>query len=516
MMRVRSILVAFGLLAPGCSADPPSTVPDRGSSTTSEGQTSQQEPSSGTSSTDSLDSGETTIAATTTSGSDGSATSGDGSMTSGTDGSGSESTGETAECRHDEPPGNASGTLDWALTVGTQVRVDDLATDAMDNVLVTGGLVQADFGNGPIESVGSPVDGVAAADGYVAKYDPIGELLWVWVTGLSGPDTAHALVVDAAGDVIVGTNVDGQNLLKLDGATGAPLWAVAIADPVAGELDIMEMTIAPNGDVIATGFVNDGAWHFVLARIDGDGNTVWTRELVTTGGILDAGVQYTENGIAWLGQFTGTLELESGDLVATDSWGMGDLVLVRLDDDGNVEWGIAPAPSADDLYTTGFAADPCGGLYAYGSFRGTLDVGVDPLVKDGGDFDLFLVRFDGSGNPEWARQYGWSAAHGARRIAVDPQGSVILTGGIFQADFGAEHFEFDTYNGFMAMINREGDALWADVFESDWQTSDVAAVDSQGRVVVVGNYDTSVTIDGVEYEGGPSYENDLYLATFDF
>ncbi|MCK4719058.1 hypothetical protein KAU08_00290, partial [bacterium] len=86
----------------------------------------------------------------------------------------------------------------------------------------------------------------------------------------------------------------------------------------------------------------------------------------------------------------------------------------------------------------GVAADGSGYVYITGYFRSTVDFdpgGGDPHTSNGGA-DVFLSKFDSSGNFEWALTWGGSGYDRGYGVAVDGSGKVYVTGVFeFKVDF---------------------------------------------------------------------------------
>lgn len=75
--------------------------------------------------------------------------------------------------------------------------------------------------------------------------------------------------------------------------------------------------------------------------------------------------------------------------------------------------------------------DSLGNVYMTGFFSGTVDfdpgAGVANLTS-AGDQDIFISKFDASGNYIWAKSIGGTSQDNGNAIAVDTLGNIYVTG----------------------------------------------------------------------------------------
>lgn len=85
---------------------------------------------------------------------------------------------------------------------------------------------------------------------------------------------------------------------------------------------------------------------------------------------------------------------------------------------------------ANDHYAERVALDAAGNIYLVGSFEGGLDFNGKSVVSAGG-FDIFIAKFDPSGNVLWAQRFGTATAADAEAgqvIAADAAGNIVIAG----------------------------------------------------------------------------------------
>jgi hypothetical protein len=119
------------------------------------------------------------------------------------------------------------------------------------------------------------------------------------------------------------------------------------------------------------------------------------------------------------------------------SMGSGlDVFVAKLDESGSTVWS-RQFGDASDQAGTGIAVDPAGSVVLTGQFAGQINLGGLPLASAGTQ-DVFLGKLDGSGNYQWSGRFGDSAGQFSTGVATDHDGNVLLTGYFSGAvDFGA-------------------------------------------------------------------------------
>ena len=92
-----------------------------------------------------------------------------------------------------------------------------------------------------------------------------------------------------------------------------------------------------------------------------------------------------------------------------------------------VEWN---AQFGDNTNQTPYsiAIDAAGNVYAAGIFDGAIKHGNTTLIAQG-SLDLFLLKYDPTGKPVWAKQFGDANAQYGGAVAVDSVGDLFFAGG---------------------------------------------------------------------------------------
>lgn len=161
------------------------------------------------------------------------------------------------------------------------------------------------------------------------------------------------------------------------------------------------------------------------------------------------------------------------------------------------------------------ALDPAGYVVATGSFFGAIDLGGGPL-SSAGQQDVYLAKFDSSGNHIWSRRFGDAVAQFARTVVIDGSGNVILTGSFNgSVNFGGTSLvSAGGLDIFVVKFDTNGGLVWSKRFgDANTQTGNDVALDSAGNLIATGAFSGSV-----DFGGGmlaSAGQSDIYLVKFD-
>ncbi len=385
-----------------------------------------------------------------------------------------------------EAPLTAGG---WGMGAGGADTGRAVATDAAGNVYTVGTFTgTVDFDPRPATTF---LTSVGAADGYVAKYDPAGNLKWAKRLGGSAADAAVAVTIDAAGNVLV-------------------------AGTFTGSADFGPTTLAGHAP---------GRDAFVL-KMTAAGDFVWAKQL---GGVKDetvAGVAADAAGnVFTTGTFAGTADFDpdakkAANLTSTLKTSPAntpsrDLFLSKLALDGKYLWA-RKAGDATDETAAGVGVDALGRAFVSGNHD---------YFEHGG----FVTQFDAAGAAGWttsllATRLSATVAAGDgvyavgshfvklnadagyiiayreltqyyRAVTVDAAGSVYATG------YYDDGRDFDPGPGVFPLTPAVGGVWGAFVAKYDAAGAFVNAVSASGADPAVGN-GVAVTADGTVFVTG--------------
>lgn len=235
-----------------------------------------------------------------------------------------------------------SGKVIWGKSFGNYLYEATVAVDSAGNVLLVGAFDDPiDFGNGSFNTAGGK-------DVFVAKLDADGKPLWSKRFGdAAGDQYGASVAVDSAGNVLV----VGVYTSSIDFGSGPLLTS-------SGEKD---------------GFV---------AKLDANGGALWSVGFNGKEGMSCRGVAADSAGnVLITGNFSGATSFGDGLLGST---GKGGAFLAKLDSDGNYVWskGFGDVGGQDPR---GIAVNGVGEAFITGGFTSPIDFGDGPLVSAGYD-----------------------------------------------------------------------------------------------------------------------------------
>lgn len=320
---------------------------------------------------------------------------------------------------------DANGARVWTRQLGSVADENSFGatSDTSGNVYVTGSTTGGLDGNAL----------VGGTDIFLVKYDTNGNRQWTRQLGTTANEAAYNVVTDASGNVYIGGetagNLDGNTsaggvdlfLTKYD-TNGNRLWtrllgtsaqdsAWDIANDASGNLYLTGTTSGA-----LDGQTNAGGSDGFVVKYDANGNRQWTRLFGTAAFESANGIIVDANGNLYL---TGTT---FGALDGTNA-GVQDVFVAKYDNNGNQQWMRQLGSAALDV---GFdiAVDATGNVYAGGRTEGDLDGNTGA-----GDVDVFVVKYDASGNRQWTRQFGTSVVDEMQEIMTDNAGGIYVSGG---------------------------------------------------------------------------------------
>lgn len=358
----------------------------------------------------------------------------------------------------------------WAYDYGYGI-----GTDAAGNIYVAGKYEEdgAVFGNTTVQCAGNH-------DVFVAKYSPSGVFQWVRTGGGDMGDYAHGMTVDAAGNVYIAGEIDGDSY-----------FGTTFVDANPGTDDIVVAKYNTNGDLL---WVKDfGGYHRDDARgiaVDGSGN------------IFIVGVF---RNAAMFGSIT----------INAASTDVDDAFVAKLDPNGNPIWAKQIGGAGDDT-GKGIGVDAAGNVYVTGGFMGTATFGSTTVVGSSTDFrDMYLAKFDNNGALQWVKKTDGTYDEVGWGIAVDALGNSYVTGE-YHADpyFGTQQLiAHGNGDAFVVKYDAAGNMLWASTFGDDLVDRARGVAVGAGKVYITGQYGGTVTHGSSTITAKDS--SDIFVAAFD-
>jgi hypothetical protein len=406
----------------------------------------------------------------------------------------------------------------WAQT-GTCTTTDtgsSITSDNSGNVYTTGYY----FGSNLTFSTTTLIN-AGNYDAYVVKHDNGGNFQWAISIGGAFDDVPNSIACDNFGNVFVTgyytssplvigsytlTNSGGTDVFvaKLD-ANGNVMWAKSFGDNMTEE----PYGITTDGsNVFVTGqfqsntinfgtstLTCNGAGDVFVTKYDNNGNELWAKGFGDSG--LEIGYDVTvtnTNDIYVTGSFK-SANLTFSTYTLTNVGG-SDYFVIRYDALGNEVWAKSAGGNFDDAGTS-IKQGTSGEILTTGYFRSSnISFGATTFTNAGvTNADIFVVKYDLSGNEIWSRAYGGNLDDIAYGVVVDPSGNVFIGGHIHSSSvtFGSYILNCGGVgDGFVTEINTFGNVIWAqnEGGLNDDGINDIN-IDSGFNILVAGYYNSA-------------------------
>lgn len=274
-------------------------------------------------------------------------------------------------------------------------------------------------------------------DGVIVKLNATGGIEWLRCLGGNKADDFNAVRQTSDGGYIaIGKTYSNNNgtvganhgytdiwVVKLT-ATGLVDWQKCLgSSSYDGGYAILE---SPDGGYVLTGYVegndgdvsgNHGSMDLWVAEIDGIGRVLWQQCLGGSGRDLGTSIVATYGGYV----VTGQTESTDGDVSGGHgvSYDVGDLWVVRIDDDGTLIWQKCIGGSAIEVGSSVICTSD-GGL-AIAGYTGSTD---GDIPESHGGYDLLVVKLGSDAAPiptaeSIALSAGWNFVSTPKRLADD-------------------------------------------------------------------------------------------------
>ncbi len=352
---------------------------------------------------------------------------------------------------------------------------------------------------------------------------------WAWAStaGSSGDDEATSVAADVSGNVYVTGHFSGGSLvagsftlsnpspgnrqfflIKYD-RTGAVLWAKS-----AGGSDDDEGTsvaVDGSGNVYVCGSFESASINFGTAALNNNSNAgladIFLVKYNAAGSLQWAktygdGLQEVANdiavdaagNIAMTGNFF-SLSVLFGNYGVINS-GVSDAFVAKFNTNGSALWAKRIGGGQTDN-GVGVGIDGNGNVYVAGDYNSNTVSSFSPALSNSGGFDIFLAKFDNSGNVLFSQRYGGSGDESPTALHVQSNGNIFLCG-YFES--GSLQFGTTTISNvvsrsmFLARMSNAGVAQWAQKYSGTQNSIPSSLAQGGTSIYMSGSFDmTSVT-----------------------
>jgi hypothetical protein len=410
---------------------------------------------------------------------------------------------------------------EWATGIpGTNVTTGDegisAATDQQGSIFVTG------YFSSPTITFGTyTLTNQGFTDIYIAKYDANGNVLWA--KGIGGTDYEQGLSVttDKNGDVYLTgffssaalvfstytltTTAPASGYLAKYNSSGALQWVKKIGG--AGYDFSQSVTSDEANNVYLTGrmssssmtigtytLINSGGANIFIAKFDSNGNVKWATRAGGTSTDLSYSIANKNNVLYITGNSDSPQLIFQQDTVINNN-GNPVCFIAKYDTSGNSIWAKAMAGTSTGNCVS---ADSLNNVIITGDFNSTyLILGTDTLYNDGpsGTNDIFIAKYNSTGNVSWAKSMGGSANWDIGwSVATDKSSNIYFMAGFTSPSIILNSDTIYSPNGapdpmFLVKYDPLGNILCYSTLASGGDDISGLATDNFGNVFFCGDYE---------------------------
>jgi hypothetical protein len=362
---------------------------------------------------------------------------------------------------------NSLGEIIWLKGISgiNNEEILKVNTDNNNNVYVLGAF------NSPSITIGSTtLTNSGYYDIYLAKLNSDGDL--IWVKSISGTDneSAEGLTVDSSGNVYVGGRFSSTSitigttvlnnattsgagfLLKFD-SLGNPIWNKVINGSIYDYVEAV--SVDSLGNVFIAGGFNSPTLSFdttvlnntnnykdiFIAKYNSTGIFQWAKKIGGTDDDDVRNIKLDNDGNLYLtGHFNSpVLTLGTTTLTRTSTQ---DIFLTKYNTNGNLLWAKKAGNSSYNV-STGLTIDSDNNSYISGAYFNSITFGNLPQLVSQGNQDVFLTKYDATGNAIWSKSNGGIYNDFGFALTSNQSNEVFLTGTI-----GPQCTPFDDINAY--------------------------------------------------------------------
>lgn len=449
----------------------------------------------------------------------------------------------------------------WAKSSGGNngEKSNSVTTDAAGNIYITGGFSSdsISFGSTTLYNV----IGAPSIQFFIAKYDPAGNALWAKSAGGLAPDEGNGIVADNSGNIyatgyfqsdtvifgaytLVNSMTDYSSdifIVKYD-TNGNVLWAKSsggnrydyghgIGTDSNGNVYVSGRFMSDSISLDAINLVNRGDISAVIGldlfitKLSPSGNVIWANRAGGIGGESGEGLTVDAFDNIYMTGTYGSDSIHFGAFTLANTHdsttNYGNVFIVKYNTSGNVLWAKNSGGTFSDEGNC-VTTDLTGNVFVTGFFFSkTFTIGTTTLVNadtTGMNFDMFLLKYDASGNFLWANSAGGNDYDEGMGATTDNLGNTYVTGyySSISCSFGTTTLVNSgsafTPNIFLAKYDAAGNLLYAytpagnSVDEGHGLTTDIT-----NNIYMTGFYRSTNTIFGATTLPQAGY-GDVFLA----
>lgn len=317
---------------------------------------------------------------------------------------------------------NLFGDLIWAKNFGGNYwqgeNSNSIAVDNAGNVYITGWFNDTiDFDPSPGELF---LSSHGNEDAFICKFNSGGDIQWARKFGGIQRDNGYSLTLDT------NCNIYTTGFFK----------ETADFDP---SVDTFNLT-------------SNGGFDVFICKLDSAGEFVWAQSMGGPDDDWGYSIECDKGGNSVVtGKFRDTISFNAGaSQYNLSSNGEDDIFIAKIDSGGSWSWIKGIGGSQNDGGSS-ISLDLSNSVYATGYFKGVVDFDTGINVSNcnsHGNNDVFVVKYSGEGEFDWAKCFGGTHAEIGKEVKVFYNDLIYLTGFFNQTvDFNPDTGVFELTSG---------------------------------------------------------------------
>ncbi len=347
----------------------------------------------------------------------------------------------------------------WAKSTGS--AADDagysIATDSSGDIYVAGYFDSPSitFGTTTLTNAGS-----GTSDIFLVKYHPDGSVIGAIRAGGSLLDRCYSVKTDRHGNVYMagffqsssitfggytltktGSNAD-IFVVKMN-PSGTTLWACN-SGVATNDVSVQSVAVDTFGNVYAVGYfgsptltfgttvlTNAGSFptnDMFIVKYNAAGSFVWAKRAGSTQDEIANSVSTDAAGNVYVTGYSQSASVTFGATTLTNA-GASDMFLVKYDSSGNALW--AKNSGSTNAMGQSTAVDTAGNVCVSGIFSSSTVTFGTTTLTNAGSGDAFLVKYTSGGGVTWAKSVGGTSSESGAGVHTDALANVYLTGYFF-------------------------------------------------------------------------------------